>query len=88
MWKIKLSNDATKQVEKLDATTKKRIVKFIIDLAAVDNPRQQGKALKGKLSNYWRYRVGDFRIICEIIDNEIAIVVIEIGHRKEIYRKW
>lgn len=51
-----------------------------------DNPRLTGKALQGKLSGLWRYRVGDFRLLCRIEDNELIILVIEIGHRKEIYK--
>ena len=51
-----------------------------------DNPRGIGKALKGNLSGYWRYRVGDYRIICQIQEAELIILVIELGHRKGVYR--
>jgi mRNA interferase RelE/StbE len=58
-----------------------------VRLAALDDPRQLGAALQGdRLRQYWRYRVGDFRIICDIQDNRLVILVIEIGHRRQIYR--
>jgi len=53
----------------------------------MNNPRSKGKALSGNLKGLWRYRVGDYRVICQIIDNEVVILVVELGHRKEIYRK-
>ncbi len=55
-------------------------------VAAHDNPRDLGAALSGRLAGHWRYRVGDYRIICKIEDETITILVIEIGHRREIYR--
>jgi mRNA interferase RelE/StbE len=55
-------------------------------LLNLDNPRHLGKALQGNLQGYWRYRVGDYRILCEIIDSQMIIYTIEIGHRREIYR--
>lgn len=87
-WTIKLSNKTSRAIEKLDSIARKKIVKFISQtLPAMDNPRQTGKSLQGtELGNYWRYRVGDYRLICEIIDNEITILVVEIGHRSKIYK--
>ena len=51
----------------------------------MQNPRATGKALQGEFSGLWRYRVGDYRLICEIRENELVILVLEIGHRKNIY---
>ncbi len=53
----------------------------------LDDPRQLGKSLKGELSNLWRYRVGDYRLICEINENELIVLVVRVGHRKGIYGK-
>ena len=88
VWQIKLTATAAKQLSKLDQVTAKRIISFLkLRLATQDDPRITGKALTGKnLGMYWRYRVGDYRIICEIQDGEICILVIEIGHRKDIYQ--
>ncbi len=54
-------------------------------LQATDNPRSTGKALQGNLSGYWRYRVGDYRVICQIHDAKLIILVIDLGHRKDVY---
>ncbi len=56
-------------------------------LVGIDNPKIHGKALKGNLRGYWRYRIGDYRIITEINDDEIKIIVVGIGHRKDIYER-
>jgi mRNA interferase RelE/StbE len=86
-WTVKLSDDAKRDLQKLDKPLQKRITSFLLDrLQTTDNPRSTGKALQGKLSGLWRYRVGDFRLLCHIEDNELIILVIEIGHRKEIYK--
>jgi mRNA interferase RelE/StbE len=86
-WTVRLSDDAKRDLQKLDKTLQKRITSFLLDrLQTTDNPRITGKALQGRFSGLWRYRVGDFRLLCRIEDNELIILVIEIGHRKEIYK--
>jgi mRNA interferase RelE/StbE len=86
-WTVRLTDDAKRDLQKLDKTLQKRITSFLLDrLQTTDNPRITGKALKGKFSGLWRYRVGDFRLLCRIEDNELIILVIEIGHRKGVYK--
>lgn len=87
-WQIELSDTARKQFAKLDPTVAKRLVKFLRErIATLDDPRSVGKALLGSvLGGYWRYRVGDYRLVCEIHDGKLRIVVVEVGNRKEIYR--
>ena len=86
-WKVKLTEDAKRDLRKLDKSMQKRITGFLTDkLQVTENPRITGKALQGSLSGLWRYRVGDYRIICRIEDKELVILVIEIGHRKSIYQ--
>lgn len=64
----------------------KRIVSFLQDrIQPADNPRNTGKALQSNLSGLWRYRVGDYRLLCKIEDGELIVLVIEIGHRREVY---
>ncbi|AEQ51969.1 addiction module toxin, RelE/StbE family [Pelagibacterium halotolerans B2] len=55
-------------------------------VARLDDPRQAGSALMGQLSGYWRYRIGDYRVLCRIIDGELLVLVVEVGHRREVYR--
>jgi len=86
-WTVRLSDDAKRDLQKLDKTLQKRITSFLLDrLQTTDNPCLTGKALQGRFSGLWRYRVGDFRLLCRIENNELIILVIEIGHRKEIYK--
>jgi len=56
-------------------------------LANLDNPRQYGKSLEGKFKGLWRYRVGNYRIICDIRDTEVLIIAVEIGHRSKVYKQ-
>lgn len=86
-WRIELSDTAAKQLGKLDKVDAKRITAFLRQrLAGLDNPRSLGKALSGPLGDLWRYRVGDHRIICDIQDNVLCVLVVKIGNRREVYR--
>jgi len=83
---MKVTRTASKQIKKLDQSTQERIIKFLrTTVENSNNPRQVGKALTGKLGNLWRYRVGDYRIICRIKDNLLVVLVLEVGHRKDVY---
>ncbi|NTJ41443.1 type II toxin-antitoxin system RelE/ParE family toxin [Agrobacterium larrymoorei] len=88
IWEIEFRESARKQLKKLGRQDATRIIAFLTDrIAADNNPRRTGQALQGsELGNFWRYRVGDYRIICDIQDQKLFIVVIEIGHRREVYR--
>ena len=70
----------------LDRTVQKRVKKYMDEVQALDDPRSRGHALTGELSGLWRYRVGDWRIICKIKDTELIILVVDLGHRRSIYR--
>lgn len=76
---------AKKEFLKLDKPIQKQIQKFIQKLQEMKNPKDTGKALTGTLSGRWRYRVGDYRLICEIEEERIIVTVLHIGHRKEVY---
>ena len=75
-----------REFRKLDRYTQ-RMLKAWIDknLAGCENPRQHGKGLSGNLSGRWRYRIGDYRLICQINDNQLIILALSVGHRREIY---
>lgn len=87
-WKIELSVQADRELGKLDPQQRKRILKFLRDrLAPLDNPRSIGQALHGsELGEFWKYRVGDYRLICKIEDDRLLVIVLRIGHRREVYR--
>jgi mRNA interferase RelE/StbE len=86
-WRIEITRTAAKQILKLDRVAQAAIQRFLRDrLAVTDNPRQWGKPLHGEKRGLWRYRVGDYRLICDIQDERITVVVLEIGNRKNVYR--
>jgi mRNA interferase RelE/StbE len=87
-WTINYTETARKQLRKLDKQTARRILDFMDErIAFQEDPRSTGKTLTGPLLGaYWRYRVGDCRVICDLQDSVLCILVIEIGNRKEIYR--
>ncbi len=87
-WRIELTATVVRQIGKLDKKEAKRITTFLRQrLATLDDPRSTGKTLTGpQLGAYWRYRVGDYRIICDIQDAVLCILVIEVGNRREVCR--
>lgn len=85
-YRVEYMSKAIKNLRKLDKNTRNLIYAWIDkNLVNCEDPRIHGKGLVGDKSGQWRYRVGDYRIICEIEDEEIVILVLEIGHRREIY---
>jgi len=87
-WKIEFSAEADRELSKLDREVIKRILKFLQERAAkLDNPRSIGNALQGpRFGEFWRYRVGDYRLICKIEDARVVVLVLRIGHRSDVYR--
>ena len=86
-WTIEFAQSVRKSVEKLDPQTRKRIRDYLDQrIAVLDDPRSQGKGLTGPLGGLWRYRVGDYRIICEIQDRKLVILVVTIEHHRDVYR--
>ena len=84
-----MADSAAKQLRKLDPQIAKRILTFLRDrIAPLDDPRSIGEALKGKeFGDFWKYRIGDWRIIADLDDGIMLITVIRIGNRREIYRR-
>lgn len=86
-WKIDYTETARNRLRKLDKPVAKRIVDHMDErIAVLENPRSAGKALTGPLGGLWRYRVGDYRVICEVQDEVMRVLVIEVGNRREVYR--
>lgn len=87
-YRVEFDPDALKDLQKLDRTVQQRRVGFLrTRVASVDDPRSLGEALAGaRLGSYWKYRVGDWRIICDIQDGRIVVRVLRLGHRREVYR--
>jgi mRNA interferase RelE/StbE len=88
-WKVELDPAAEREPGKIDPQTARRILAFLHErVAQLNDPRSIGEALKGsKLGTFWKYRVGDYRIISSIEDGTLRILVVRIGNRKEVYRQ-
>ena len=87
-WKVELDEAAEHELDKLDPQMARRILSFLFDrVAKLDDPRSIGESLKGsKLGAFWKYRVGDFRIIASIEDGALRVLVVRVGNRREVYR--
>jgi mRNA interferase RelE/StbE len=85
-WQINFEDSAFKELSKLDKQAQKNILRYLRNRIAVsDDPRNFGQALRANLSGLWKYRVGNYRIICSINDNELTVLVLRVGHRRQIY---
>ena len=86
-WRIEITRTAEKQIQKLSRGAQESIIQFLRErVQTADNPRQLGKPLHGDKGGLWRYRVGDYRLICDIQDERITVLVVRVGHRKDVYR--
>jgi mRNA interferase RelE/StbE len=86
-WTIRLTNTAKKNLSRLDPPEARRIIRFLRErIEPIEDPRSLGKALSGRLGTFWRYRVGDYRIICDIRNRELIILVLRVGNRRDVYR--
>ena len=87
-WTVDYTETASKQLRKLDKQAARRIVDFMDDrVAGQQDPGSTGKALTGPLLGaFWRYRLGDYRIICDLQDGALRVLVVELGNRRDIYR--
>jgi mRNA interferase RelE/StbE len=84
MWEIELTPEAKADLAKIDRTHAHRILKFLSQrVQKLSDPRNLGKALKGP--DFWRYRVGDYRLLCRIEDKKLCVLVVKIGHRSTVY---
>jgi mRNA interferase RelE/StbE len=87
-WKVDLSPTALKQLGKLDKSVSRRVLNFLRQrVEKLDDPRQIGQKLQGTLSEFWKYRVGDYRLICSLEDDRLVVLVLRIGHRREVYKR-
>ncbi|MDQ5920716.1 MAG: mRNA interferase RelE/StbE [Pseudomonadota bacterium] len=86
VWKVKFDKLAEKDLNKLDKQIAVRILKFLNErIAKLENPRPLGESLKGQFEKYCKYGVGDYRIICNILDNTLTIIVVRVVNRKSVY---
>jgi mRNA interferase RelE/StbE len=85
-WTVEVSDYAEKQLRKLDKPIQKRLLDWLEDrIEGCKNPRHFGEPLRGELAGLWRYRIGDYRVICEIQEKQLVVLALAVGHRREIY---
>jgi mRNA interferase RelE/StbE len=85
-WTVEVSDYAEKQLRKLDKPIQKRLLDWLEDrIEGCKNPRHFGEPLRGEMAGLWRYRIGDYRVICEIQDQQLVVLALALGHRREIY---
>ena len=86
-WKINYLKSVQKEIKKITKKDQNKIRMYLEEhIAELDDPRSQGKALKGTLSEFWRYRVASYRIICQIDDKAVTVLVVRVAHRKDVYK--
>ena len=86
-WTVELTTKAADTLDKLDTQTRNRIWRFLRRwLAGTDNPRERGKALTGRYAGLWRYRIGDYRLVCQLQDARLVVLAVEIEHRSDAYK--
>lgn len=83
-WRIDFTRNADKAMRKLDKGVAARVFDELDEIAKLEDPRSRGKALTGNLAGVWRYRVGDYRILCDINDGRLVILVVDVAHRREV----
>jgi len=86
-WTLRLSETAKRQLRKLDASNAQAILRYLNRLLLdTSDLRDRGSGLRANLAGLWRYRVGDYRVICSLEDHELVVLVLQIGHRREVYK--
>lgn len=85
-WTIDFTEKSERQLSKLDKSTKRQIVSYLRELERLEDPRSRGKALTGKLRGLWRYRVGDYRLVCSLEDGRLLILILNVDHRSKVYQ--
>ncbi len=86
-WTIEVSERALRSLRKMDKQIARRVRDELLEIAKLEDPRSRGKVLTGNLAGVWRYRIGDYRILCDIEDGRLVILVIDVAHRREVYKR-
>jgi len=86
-WRVEWEDEAVKEIKKLDARARRNIVRFLREkIATEDDPRRFGDPLRKELKGLWKYRIGDYRIICSIEDKRVVVLIVRVGHRSCVYK--
>jgi mRNA interferase RelE/StbE len=87
-WTVEFDDRARRELRKLDAATQQTILRYLSErIAGAEDPRQFGKPLRMNLAGLWRYRIGDYRLICRIEEDRLVVLVVKVGHRRDVYEE-
>ena len=87
-WKIEFEQEAEKELARIDRQQAKQILKYLFErIATPEDPHRFGEALRFNLSGFWKYRIGNYRVICDIQDETVTVLVLRVGHRRKVYKK-
>lgn len=86
-WRIDFTSRADKAMRKPGEGIAARVLDKLVEISQLEDPRSEGKALTGNLAGVWRYRVGDYRILCDIDNGRLVVLVVDVAHRREVYRQ-
>ena len=84
-WKVETTDQFDQEFKKLDRSVQRRVLTYLRDVEGLDDPRQRGKGLTANHAGVWRYRVGDYRILAQLIDNTMTVLTLGVGHRRDVY---
>ena len=87
VWRIEIAKDVQRSMKKLDKVVAQRITAKLREISQLDDPRSTGKALVGNMAGLWRYRLGDYRIVCDIEEDVLVILIVDVAHRREVYKR-
>ena len=85
-WSVEWDERARRELRRLDPAVQRQILRYLRErIAGSNDPRRFGRSLGGQLGGLWRYRVGDYRLVCEVANDRLVVLVLAVGHRKDVY---
>lgn len=84
-WRVETTEGFDREFKKLDRAVQQRVLAYLHDVEGLDDPRQRGKGLTANHAGVWRYRVGDYRILAQIVDHTLTVLALRVGHRRDVY---
>lgn len=84
-WRVETTEQFDREFKKLDRTVQRRVLAYLHEVGGLDDPRQRGKGLTANHAGVWRYRVGDYRVLAQLIDGTLTVLALRVGHRRDVY---
>jgi len=84
-WSVETTDEFDREFKNLDRAVQRRVLAYLHDVEGLEDPRQRGKGLTANHTGVWRYRVGDYRILAQLIDNTLTVLALRVGHRRDVY---